>query len=122
MNTNGHELFRQEGYNLMSAAFEVYNEKGSGFLEDVYHECLERELTRRHIQWSSKPTLLIYYKGEPLTKTYAPDLLVYSEIIVELKAAKALAPEHEAQLINYLKATRKRIGYLINWFFADYCG
>jgi GxxExxY protein len=109
------DLFQQEGYNLMAAAFEVYNEKGSGFLEDVYHECMERELTRRNIQWNAKPTLLIYYKGEPLTKFYTPDLLVCSQIIVELKAAKALIPEHEAQVINYLKATRKRTGYLINF-------
>ena len=115
MGTNGDDLFQQEGYTLMSAAFEVYNEKGSGFLEEVYHECLERELTRRNIAWSTKPTLLIYYKGEPLTRFYTPDLLVYSEIIVELKAAKTLAPEHEAQLINYLKPTRRRVGYLINF-------
>lgn len=115
MGTNGEELFKQEGYNLMAAAFEVHNEKGSGFLEEVYHECLERELTRRNIPWSTKPTLLIYYKGEPLTRFYTPDLLIYSEILVELKAAKALAPEHDAQLINYLKATRKRVGYLINF-------
>jgi len=107
--------FKQEGYDLMAAAFEVYNEKGSGFLEEVYHECFERELTRRSIAWNSKPVLLIFYKGEPITKTYQPDLLVFSEIIVELKAAKALVPEHEAQLINYLKATRKRVGYLINF-------
>jgi GxxExxY protein len=109
------DLFRQEGYNLMSAAFEVYNEKGSGFLEEVYHECLERELTRRKIPWRTKPTLLIYYKGEPLTRYYTPDLLVHTDIVVELKAAKALAAEHEAQLMNYLKATRKRVGYLLNF-------
>ena len=115
MGTNGEELFRQEGYDLMAAAFEVYNEKGSGFLEDVYHECLERELALRKIHWATKPTLLIYYKGEPLTRYYTPDMIVYSEIIVELKAAKALAPEHDAQLINSLKATQKRVGYLINF-------
>lgn len=115
MGANGNELFQQEGYDLMAAAFEVYNEKGSGFLEDVYHECLERELNRRKIPWSTKPTLFIYYKGEPLTRFYTPDLLVFSEIIVELKAARSLAPEHEAQLINYLKATRKRVGYLLNF-------
>lgn len=72
-------------------------------------------MARRSIAWRTKPTLLIYYKGEPLTRFYTPDLLVYSEIIVELKAAKTLAPEHEAQPINYLKATRKRVGYLINF-------
>ena len=115
MDANPDELFQQEGYNLMGAAFEVYNEKGSGFLEEVYHECLERELTRRSIDWSTKPTLLIYYKGQPLTRHYTPDLLVYSEIIAELKAIRALAPEHDAQLINYLKATGKRVGYLINF-------
>jgi GxxExxY protein len=109
------ELFQQEGYDLMSAAFEVHNQVGSGFLEDVYQECLERELTDRNIAWRSKPTLSIFYKGKPLTKIYAPDLFVESEIIVELKAARASAPEHEAQLINYLKATRKRVGYLINF-------
>lgn len=109
------DRFQQRGYDFMSAAFEVYNEKGSGFLEEVYHECLERELTGRKIPWSSKPTLLIYYKGSPLTRFYTPDLIVYTEIVVELKAAKALTSEHEAQLINYLRATRKRVGYLLNF-------
>ena len=112
MNDN---LLQQEGYHLMGAAFEVYNEKGCGFLEEVYHECLERELSRRKIPWQSKPMLTIQYKGRRLTKTYSPDLLVYDAIIAELKAVKALAPEHVAQLLNYLKATRKRIGYLINF-------
>ena len=106
---------QQEGYDFMAAAFEVYNEKGSGYLEDVYQECLERELTRRQIPWQSKPSLRILYKGEPLTKCYYPDLLIFSAIIVELKTVKSLAPEHEAQLLNYLKATRKRVGYLVNF-------
>ena len=109
------DALQQAGYNLMAAAFEVYNEKGCGFLEDVYHECLERELSRRKIEWQSQPTLLIYYKGEPLTKTYSPDFIINSNVIVELKAAKTIAPEHEAQLFNYLRATRKRVGYLINF-------
>jgi len=109
------DLLKQEGYDLMAAAFEVYNQKGSGFLEEVYHECLERELTRRAIRWSSKPTLLIYYRGEPLTKYYTPDLLIDFHIIAELKAVRSLTAEHEAQLMNYLKATGKRVGYLINF-------
>ena len=108
------DLLKQEGYDLMAAAFEVYNEKDRGFLEDVYHECLERELTRRTSRWDSKPTLLIYYKGEPLTKFCTADLLVFSELIVELKAVRALAPEPDAQLMNYPRAARKRVGYLIN--------
>jgi GxxExxY protein len=112
------ELYQQEGYDFMSAVFEVHNEMGGGFLEEVYHESLELELTRRGIPFVSKPKLQIFYKGQPLKKTYEADLIVIDEIIVELKAVKALLPEHEAQLINYLKATRKRVGYLIN--FAAY--
>jgi GxxExxY protein len=114
MNTDA-ELYQQEGYDFMAAVFEVYNELGSGFLEEVYHESLEIELTNRSIPFDSKPKLTIYYKGRPLKKQYEADLIVIGEIVVELKAVKALAAEHEAQLINYLKATRKRVGYLLNF-------
>jgi len=69
-------LFKQEGYDLMGAAFEVYKEKGSGFLEDVYQECLEKELAVRKIPFQAKPWLEIFYKGEPLRQGYEPDLLV----------------------------------------------
>lgn len=109
------KLFQQEGYDLMKAAFEVYNDMGNGYLEEVYHECLECELTSRGIAWITKPPLQISYKGRLLRKRYYPDLVVSSEVIVELKAVKSLAPEHEAQLLNYLKATRKRVGYLVNF-------
>lgn len=108
-------LFKQEGYDLMGAAFEVYREKGHGFLEAVYQECMECELTSRQIPFQSKPRLQIFYKGEPLVQDYEADLLVCTGIVTELKAAKMLAPEHEAQLINYLRATGKRVGYLINF-------
>ena len=114
MNTDA-ELYQQEGYDFMAAVFEVYNELGSGFLEEVYHESLEIELTNRSIPFVSKPKLTIYYKGRPLKKQYEADLIVIGEIVVELKAVKTLAAEHEAQLINYLKATRKRVGYLLNF-------
>ena len=109
------ELFQQEGYDLVAAAFEVFNELGSGFLEEPYQEALELELTDRDIPFVSQPKLPIFYKGRPLRKQYQADLIVLSEIIVDLKAVCALAPEHEAQLINYLKATRKRVGYLVTF-------
>jgi GxxExxY protein len=113
MSTTG--LFQQEGYDFMAAAFAVYNDLGNGFLEDVYHESLEFELTDRNISFVSHPTLTIFYRGRPLQKRYQADLIVIDEIIVELKAVRALAPEHEAQLLNYLKATRKKVGYLVNF-------
>ena len=100
-------LYHQEGYDFMAAVFEVYNEMGNGFLEEVYHESLGLELTERGIPFTfSKPTLTLSYKGRLLKKQYEADLIVIGEIVVELKAVKALAPEHEAQLINYLHATR----------------
>jgi GxxExxY protein len=99
----------------MGAAFEVYNEEGHGFLEDVYQECLEIELGMRNIPFESQYELKLFYKGRSLKKKYIPDFFVLDEIMVEIKAVKKLLPEHEAQLINYLKATKKRVGYLINF-------
>ena len=107
-------LYQQQGYDFMAAVFDVYNEMGSGFLEEVYHESLELELSSRAMSFVSKPKLTLFYKGRPLQKQYEADLII-GEIVVELKAVKALAAEHEAQLINYLKATRKRVGYLVNF-------
>ncbi len=108
-------LHQQEGYDFMAAVFEVHNELGNGFLEEVYQESLEMELGDRGIPFLNKPRLTLHFKGRPLKKYYEADLIVIGEIVVELKAAKALTAEHEAQLINYLKATRKRVGYLVNF-------
>ncbi len=111
----GSDMLNQEGYNLIGAAFEVYNEFGNGFLEEVYQECLEKELLFQKIPFCPKSELSLFYKGELLKKKYIPDLFVYNEIIVELKAAKQLNTDHDAQLLNYLKITKKRVGYLINF-------
>lgn len=112
---NDSELFVAEGYALMGAAFEVYNHLGPGFLEEVYHEALEWELGLRGIPFRSKPRLQVHYKDEPLRKYYEADLVVSSGIVVELKACRTLAPEHDAQLLNELRAIRHRVGYLINF-------
>lgn len=116
MATNSEQgLLQQEGYDFMAACFEVYNELGHGFLEEVYQESLELELTARGIPFTSQPKLQLFYKGKPLRKYYEADLIVIGEIVVEIKAVKTLLPEHEAQLINYLRATKKRVGYLVNF-------
>ena len=109
------EMFKQEGYDLVGAAIEVYNEMGHGFLEDVYQECLESELSGRNIPFESQPALRIHYKGKKLDKRYRPDLYVCGGIVVELKAMKALTNNEMAQLLNYLKASGKHVGYLINF-------
>jgi GxxExxY protein len=109
------DLHQQAGYDFMAAVFDVHNEMGGGFLEEVYHESLELELAARNIPFVSEPTLTLYYKGRPLQKKHQTDLIVVGEILVELKAVKTLLAEHDAQLINYLRATRKRVGYLVNF-------
>lgn len=118
MNTDGSTLATEhdaDGYALIGACFEVYNEMGNGYLEDTYQESLEFELTDRGIPFVAQPKLTISYKGRPLRRHYQADLLVLDKIIVELKAVKALLPEHEAQLLHYLKATGRRVGYLVNF-------
>ncbi len=106
------------GYAIIGACMEVQKEMGSGFLEEVYQECLEIELTKQDIPFVAQPKLSLTYKGRALRKFYEADLIISGEILVELKAVKTILPEHEAQLINYLRATGKRVGYLVN--FASY--
>lgn len=108
-------LLKQEGYELMGAAFEVYNEQGFGLAEEIYQESLEMELGDRGIVFESKRNLAVFYKGRSLLKTYVPDLLVSNGIIAELKSVKQLLPEHEAQLINYMRITKLQVGYLVNF-------
>ncbi|HZT82606.1 MAG TPA: GxxExxY protein [Gemmataceae bacterium] len=108
-------LYKQESYRIMGACFEVYKEKGSGFLEAVYQECLEIELAIQEIPFVPQVNLPLTYKGRKLRSTYMPDFLCFGLIIVELKAVSHLADEHRAQVHNYLKATGLRLGLLVNF-------
>jgi len=108
-------MLKDEGYKLMGAAFEVYNQLGFGMAEEIYQQSLEIELTIRQIPFASKPSLELHYKDRRLLTAYKPDLLVFDAIIVELKAVGEVAPEHEAQLFNYMRISRQPVGYLINF-------
>lgn len=108
-------IYKEESYLIQGAIFEVYREMGCGFLEAVYQECLEKEFLFRAIPFIAQPELQLTYKGEILKQRYKPDFICYDKIIVELKALKLTAPEHEAQLINYLKATNMKLGLLANF-------
>ena len=108
-------LFEKESYQIRGAAFEVYKEMGHGFLESVYQECMERELTQMQVPFLSQPELILSYKGEKLKQTYKPDLICFDQIVVELKAVSELLPQHEAQLINYQRSTGMKLGFLINF-------
>ena len=108
-------MLEQEGYEVMGAAFEVYNTLGHGFLEEVYQQSLQIELERRQIPFRSQHELSLYYKDVRLLKRYVADLVVYDRLIVELKAVRELTTDHMAQLVNYLKASGLSVGYLINF-------
>ena len=108
-------LYQQETYHIVGAAMEVHRLLGKGFLESVYQEALEIELGLQQIPFKSQEKIDIYYKNRLLDKFFIADLLCFEDIIVELKAISKILPEHEAQLINYLKATRKELGILINF-------
>jgi GxxExxY protein len=113
------EIYKDEGYKLMGAAFEVYNDRGYGMAEEIYQECLEIELELRGIAYVPKQELVSFYKNRALKKRYVPDLFVFGCLIVELKAVALLVTEHEAQLINYLRITRQPVGYLVNFGHKD---
>jgi GxxExxY protein len=119
MNTNKTErddlLFKDEVYAIVGAAMEVHTETGAGFLEQVYQELMEIEMEMRGIPFQSQCLLKIQYKGRVLKKEYCADFLCFGEVIVEIKAMKVLTTREEAQLLNYLKATGKRVGILINF-------
>ena len=108
-------IYKDESYKITGACFEVYKEKGCGFLEDVYQECLEIELDMQGIPFTAQPTLPLSYKKRPLKKKHSPDLICFEKIIIELKAVKELNDEHRAQLQNYLKATEYKLGILVNF-------
>jgi len=105
----------QRTYQIIGAAIEVHKELGSGFLEAVYQEALEGEFTYQEIPYKSQPPVRIEYKGKPLKKKYEPDFICYDDIIVEIKAMDKLSGVEHAQIINYLKATRLKVGLLINF-------
>ena len=100
---------------IIGAAMEVHRELGPGFLEAVYQEALAIELTLREIPFGREVLIPIAYKGQPLKATYRADFVCYDQIIVELKAIKALTMVEQAQVINYLKATHLEHGLLINF-------
>ena len=107
--------YYQELYAIIGAAMEVQNEIGEGFLELVYHDALNIELTLRGIPYETEKPIVITYKGQLLERMYKADLVCYDQIVVELKSVEKLKPEHTAQLLNYLKATGLPMGILINF-------
>ena len=108
-------IFKTESYSIIGACFEVYKDKGCGFLEQVYQECLGIEFECQNIPFESQRNLDIFYRGRKLEQFYKPDFICFGKIIVEIKAVQVLAKEHQAQVMNYLKATGFELGLLVNF-------
>ena len=108
-------LFKDESYAIIGSCMKVHSELGSGFLEAVYQEALEKEFTKRDIPYKRQQKLPVYFDGQKLSKYYVADFLCYNSIILELKVCSLFSQGQTKQLMNYLKATNKKLGILINF-------
>ena len=108
-------IYPHEAYEIIGAAMEVHRTLGQGFLESVYQEALEIEMSKREIPFSSQTKIQIHYKDIPMEHYFVADFVCYDKIIVELKSVSTVLPEHEAQIINYLRATGFKLGILLNF-------
>jgi GxxExxY protein len=107
-------VYKDESYAIIGACFAVYKDKGCGFHEPAYHECLEIELEFQGIPFLSKPPQTLQYRGRTLVQTFSPDFVCYEKIILEIKAVSALVDENRAQVLNYL-ATGCKLALLVNF-------
>jgi len=107
-------LHKDISFQIIAAVYEVHNVLGFGFLESVYQKALVKELRLRDLKTEEQKELRVRYKGEDIGSFYA-DIVVNDDIILELKAVENLTKAHEAQLLNYLKGTGLKLGFLINF-------
>ncbi len=108
-------VLESETYEVLGACFEVYKEKGCGFLEAVYQECLAIEFPLRNIPTAQQVAIPLAYKGQQLAKSYVADFVCFEKVLVEIKAVSALTNEHRAQIQNYLHASGLKVGLLVNF-------
>tara|TARA_R110001583_G_scaffold7286_1_gene36270 strand:- start:2732 stop:3115 length:384 start_codon:yes stop_codon:yes gene_type:complete len=115
MELNENYIYKDECYEIIGCCMSVHSELGAGFLEAIYQEALEFEFNREALPFEREVGIDVSYRGQNLKKKYFADFICYGEIIIELKAVKTLEDSHYAQLLNYLKATGKKVGLLINF-------
>jgi GxxExxY protein len=111
----GKLLYEDLTYKIIGAAQEVYKELGPGYLESVYEDALCYELDLVNIAYQRQTDLDVQYKDVIFERRFRADLLVEDKVLVENKAQKAITNQDEAQLINYLKTTRLKVGLLFNF-------
>ncbi|MFD2518526.1 GxxExxY protein [Salinimicrobium flavum] len=108
-------LFKEESYKIIGACMKVHRGLGPGFLESVYEEALEQEFISAGIPFERQVKLNIFYAEKRLKKYYIADFVCYNKIVLEIKSVKHVPVAFLSQLNNYLAATRKELGVLVNF-------
>ena len=108
-------VFKEESYKIIGACMKVHRVLGNGFLEAVYEEAMAKEFAKEDIPYKRQVKLNIYYDDQKLNKFYKADFICYDNIILEIKTVKYVPVAFQAQLKNYLTATKKELGILINF-------
>ena len=111
----GEIIYKDESFKINGACFAVYNQKGFGFTEPIYQECLRLEFALQGIPYVPQPELPLAYKGQPLIQKFRPDFICYSKIILEIKSVAGLTDAHRAQTLHYLHSTGFELGLLVNF-------
>ena len=108
-------LYNEESYKIIGACMEVHKELGKGFSEIIYGDALEIEFNKNNIIYSRERSYIITYKNNVLPHRYISDFVINNSIISEIKAIKELTSSHVKQTLNYLAASKLRLGLLINF-------
>ena len=108
-------LFEEESYAIIGTCIEVHKQLGNSFYKDVYNEVLQRELTKRNIPFERQKKLPLYYDGTPLTECFIADFVCFGKIIIDLKFGKIDLENEKIQVINYLKATQFKLGFVVHF-------
>ena len=108
-------IFKEESYKIIGICMNIHSTLGNGFLEAVYSEVLEKEFVKNNIPYQREVKLDLFFNGEKLDKKYKADFICFDNIILEIKAVFFIHENFTKQILNYLKATDKKLGLLINF-------
>ena len=108
-------IFKEESYKIIGICMDIHTTLGNGFLEAVYSEVLEKEFVKNNIPYQREVKLDLFFNGEKLDKKYKADFICFDNIILEIKAVSFIHENFTKQTLNYLKATDKKLGLLINF-------
>lgn len=108
-------LFEEESYKIIGICMEVHKKLGTGFLESVYQEVLQKEFVKRNVPFEQQKKLQLYYDQVELKKYFIADFVCFDKIIIEIKSVQFVNSNAKQQVINYLKATNFKLGLLINF-------